>query len=888
MAQNNFNDGTSGSVVIRTGPPASSGGSGGGFGGGGGVSGGFGKVSKSKQKARAKAKAEAAQKKQEEQAEATAKAQAEAAQAQAAAAQVQEQARQQALMQFLAGLAQRHDAIRAEVDRRFAERASQLSTSLEQEVLASRKPPNSDDSERWQLYLITKEKGEIDGLLARKSAELNAKNAAALSFDGHDPLTRSSHDYLTRLGQFGQALDDGHRIWESAYTAAHEARLLTSQIHALREKSAALGRHHAEQTVVWRAREAVWEAQRQYAAQREARVRFKQQADEDARVSRTRQANTLTVPMSSMTHGAMVLTNAGAQAAQQAGKIIEGAAQQAGKIIEGAAQQTGKIIEAAVQQAVRHLSLSSLATLAPKPLTVFVAGMVYSPTLGDGELTPEQRRRLFQSVAVPAQALGLSDEQALRSIADTGGSVEMPYRLKPEAVPQGTAVIAVTTGKEISASVPVINAVLDPLTGNYTAEVPGSPARHLQFTPDASITKEVPSQGRIALLPPVVQDLPKGVDLRIQDCIICVPGSAPMYLSFNLPPLGAGVVTGKGQPAKADWWNTASRSTGAAIPSQIGDQLRGREIQSFGAFGDALWRTLGEQSALTSQFDEVNKKRVEQGFAPYAPKSTWVGERREFELRFQNDASVGENPFNLDRVSIVTPQSAHGRRGVLPAVQPWPIPPVGIGTWTPLVPPGSEHLGPTTTPISPSTPTAYPGNPLIPILPANETFPAVDEGQAGASIPGFPGDMELPSPDVLFLDRRDDPGVATGIGKTVTGVWLGEAARTVGASIPVQIADQLRGKEFANFHRFREAFWRAVAADSDLSFQFSDHNLRRMQAGIAPFPPVADQRGGRKTFELHHDVEVISGGEVYGIDNILVMTPRRHIQLHQEKKGNEI
>jgi hypothetical protein len=611
MAQNNFNDGTSGSVVIRTGPPASGGGSGGGFGGGGGVSGGFGKVSKSKQKARARAKAAHRQKQQQEQAEAAAQAQEAANQAQAAAAQVQEQARQQALMQFLAGLTQRHDAIRAEVDRRFAERARQLAPLLDQEILAARRAPDSRYSERWQLYLISKEKNEIDGLIARKSIDLDAKSATARAFDGQDPLIRTSNDYLTRLSQFGEALDDGHRIWESAYNAAHEARLLTSQIHTLREKSAALARHHAEQTVVWRAREAVWEAQRQYAAQREARVRFKQQADEDARVSRTRQANTLTVPLSSMTQGAMVLTNAGAQAAQQAGKIIE-----------VAAQTTGKIIEAAVQQAVRHLSLSSLATLAPRPLTVFVGGLVYSPTLGDGELTPEQRRRLFQSVAVPAQALGLSDEQALRSIADSGGSVDMPYRLKPEAVAQGTAVIAVTTGNEISPSVPVINAVLDPLTGNYTAEVPGSPPRHLQFTPDASITKEVPSQGRIALLPPVVQDLPKGVDLRIQDCIICVPGSAPMYLSFNLPPLGAGVVTGKGQPAKADWWSTASRSTGAAIPSQIGDQLRGREIQSFGAFGDALWRTLGEQSALTSQFDEVNKKRVEQGFAPYAPKST--------------------------------------------------------------------------------------------------------------------------------------------------------------------------------------------------------------------------------------------------------------------------
>jgi hypothetical protein len=134
----------------------------------------------------------------------------------------------------------------------------------------------------------------------------------------------------------------------------------------------------------------------------------------------------------------------------------------------------------------------------------------------------------------------------------------------------------------------------------------------------------------------------------------------------------------------------------------------------------------------------------------------------------------------------------------------------------------------------------------------------------------------------LFRDRRDDPGVATGAGRVVSGVWLGDAARGDGAPVPLQIADQLRGKEFANFHRFREAFWKAVAADASLRQQFSVRNLSRMMEGLAPYPQLADQLGGRKTFELHHDVKVSSGGDVYGVDNILVMTPRRHIQLHKE------
>lgn len=855
MAQNILNDESTGEVVIRPGPSSS----GSVFSVGGGVSGGFGGTSSKKRKRARKRAMEAHRQAQEkERAQAAAHAQAEAARAQAAAAQAQEQARHQAHLQFLAGLTQRHDVIRSEVDRRFAEKARQLTSALEQEILATKRPPDANQTERWQLYTITKEKNEIDGLIARKTTELNAKNAVARSFDGHDPFTRTSNDYLTRLGAFGQALNDGHQIWENAYNAAHEARLLTSQINGLTDKSNALARHHADQTIVWREREAIWEAQRQYAEQREARVRFKQQADEDVRVERVRQANTLTAPVTSVAAGGMVLTRDSVFVAQQAAAALE----------------------TAVQSAVN--TLIDFGRIAAKTGPVFVTAMVYSPTLGNGELSAEQRRRLFQAVGVPAQALGLADRQALQSIADAGGSVEVAYRLKPETVAQGTAIIVASTGGEIGAHVPVVNAVLDPLTGRYSAEIPGSPTRHLQFTPDTPQVVTA-SQPGLSVLTPQVEAIATGVDLRISDCIVCVPGQPPIYFTFNLPPMGSGVVTGIGKPAANDWWKTAGQPQGAAIPVQIGDQFRGREINSFGAFDEALWRTLGEHPALTAQFDEVNKKRIEQGFAPYAPKSTWVGERREFELRYQERAELGANPFNLDKISITTPQGIQGRLGITPAVVPWPIRPVGVGTWTPLVPPGIEHLGPTTSPVTPSIPAVYPGAPVIPVLPQNETFPAVDEGQIGASIPGYPADMELPSSDVLFLDRRDDPGMAMGFGKPVSGVWLGDAARTEGAPIPEQIADQFRWMEFRNFHGFRRAFWKAVAADSELSSQFNGGNLDRMRDGSAPFSAVVDQVGGRMVFELHHKIEVSKGGDVYGLDNISVMTPKRHIQLH---KGN--
>ena len=482
---------------------------------------------------------------------------------------------------------------------------------------------------------------------------------------------------------------------------------------------------------------------------------------------------------------------------------------------------------------------------------------------------------------MPAQALDLYDGPELQAIADAGGTVEVENRLKLVAVAQGTAIIVASTGGEIDSRVPVVNAVLDPLTGLYTAEIPGSPTRHLQFSPDAALQAASTGQAGLAVPEPHVQDIPAGVDVRIQDCIVCVPGLAPLYLSFNVPPMGSGIVTGTGQTAATGWWNTASQAQGAAIPTQIGEQFRGREFKSFTAFDEALWQTIAEHQVLTPQLDEVNKKRLEQGFAPYAPKNTWVGDQREFELRYQERGEFWADPFNLDKISIKTPSGAEGWPGVLPTVVPWPIQPVA-GTWTPLVPPGSDHLGSTTLPIAPILPGVLPGNPAIPVLPENETFPAVDEGEIGARIPGYPGDMELPSPDVLFLDRRDDPGVATGVGQVVSGVWLEDAARGEGATIPSQIADQLRLQEFRNFHGFRRAFWKAVAADLELKAQFEPFDLHLMKRGRAPLALLPDRNGGRVKFEIHHIVEVAQGGAVYDMDNLVVMTPKRHINLHRK------
>ena len=99
----------------------------------------------------------------------------------------------------------------------------------------------------------------------------------------------------------------------------------------------------------------------------------------------------------------------------------------------------------------------------------------------------------------------------------------------------------------------------------------------------------------------------------------------------------------------------------------------------------------------------------------------------------------------------------------------------------------------------------------------------------------YPVDSVLPPLYVMFRDPREDPGTATGVGEPITGVWLGAASEGEGASIPAQIADQLRGREFKSFRDFRETFWIAVANDPELASQFSTVNFARMtEKGYAP------------------------------------------------------
>ncbi|MHC8409638.1 S-type pyocin domain-containing protein [Pseudomonas sp. Hz4] len=207
-------------------------------------------------------------------------------------------------------------------------------------------------------------------------------------------------------------------------------------------------------------------------------------------------------------------------------------------------------------------------------------------------------------------------------------------------------------------------------------------------------------------------------------------------------------------------------------------------------------------------------------------------------------------------------------------------PSIGM-TWTPIV---EQKNASTTSPARESRIFIYNGTTPAPLEGRLDEYPELDLYSFGGFINVFPAESGIPPIYTMFRDRRDDPGVASGYGEPVLGIWLGSASQDNGAVIPNQIADKLRGQNFSSFRAFREALWRAAIADSELSKQFTANNIQEMKNGRAPFSRKDDRSGGKVKFELHHVNRVSRGGEIYDIENIRIVTPKRHSELH--KGGN--
>ena len=203
-------------------------------------------------------------------------------------------------------------------------------------------------------------------------------------------------------------------------------------------------------------------------------------------------------------------------------------------------------------------------------------------------------------------------------------------------------------------------------------------------------------------------------------------------------------------------------------------------------------------------------------------------------------------------------------------------------TWTPIFRPGDASTvlpseDPNVVPYTGVTPTALEGR--------IDQNPELDLYSFGGVIYEFPSDSGIAPQYVMFRDRRSEPGVASGAGQSVSANWLGTASTLEGAPIPKQIANKLRGREFANFNAFRREFWKAVANDLDLSSNLSRLSKIEAEKGLAAKAPIAEHVGKRTKYELHHVTPISENGAIYDIDNIMILTPKAHIESHSKNGG---
>ncbi|WP_367280639.1 HNH endonuclease signature motif containing protein [Pseudomonas sp.] len=56
---------------------------------------------------------------------------------------------------------------------------------------------------------------------------------------------------------------------------------------------------------------------------------------------------------------------------------------------------------------------------------------------------------------------------------------------------------------------------------------------------------------------------------------------------------------------------------------------------------------------------------------------------------------------------------------------------------------------------------------------------------------------------------------------------------------------------------------------------------RGVRNGRTAYVRDRDHTGGRVTFEIHHSIRIADGGGVYDIDNLVVVTPNLHIEIHR-------
>jgi hypothetical protein len=166
------------------------------------------------------------------------------------------------------------------------------------------------------------------------------------------------------------------------------------------------------------------------------------------------------------------------------------------------------------------------------------------------------------------------------------------------------------------------------------------------------------------------------------------------------------------------------------------------------------------------------------------------------------------------------------------------------------------------------------GIPRLTKKPAVVTQATTDAAAATSAVGEVPVRLELP----YVESGRSVSGTAMMGSELSNPPVLMRGTHHSAGKVPLEVAEKMNGKTFESFDAFRKAFWKTMA-DSSYAKEFGEASISDMRKGIAPRVHDSQWLGKRRSLELHHRTPIQDGGAVYDLSNILVVTPRYHLEV---------
>lgn len=102
-------------------------------------------------------------------------------------------------------------------------------------------------------------------------------------------------------------------------------------------------------------------------------------------------------------------------------------------------------------------------------------------------------------------------------------------------------------------------------------------------------------------------------------------------------------------------WLKGSNGNAGKVPSQLAEQLAGKEFRNFDHFREEFWKAAANDPVLSKQFGKDSLREMVAGRAPYAPRTQQQGGRIKYELDHNQEIQSGGGVYDMNNIIVRTP-----------------------------------------------------------------------------------------------------------------------------------------------------------------------------------------------------------------------------------------